>query len=254
MKKFYWLVALVLGIIFIAVCCFIPKNDGLLIWQGAVMTEKISVNGDEFNFSGKMLISSIYGDYKSFKYRIKEDKLYLWLYADTILDESDMEIKLDIKDDRIEDVEEVYLCGREDTKLLWKRAEANKSEKLKDDIEDCGTVIPIENTDGISAKAARDLCLEHIGSVDDESFPYLLAEHHTGRYIGYVREGALKYKDKDYYIMRMMWTADGDSYWSTIGELAVSTDGAEIIEILKVGDGIYRFSDVLWEKELEGII
>lgn len=249
MKKIYWWVFFALGIIFIAVCCFLPKNDRLLIGHGGVQTEKISVQGDELSFSGKMLISSIHGDYKSFKYKIKKDKLYLWLYADTILDENDMEIKFDIKDDRIEDVEEVYLCGRKDMELLWERVEENKSETLKGDIENCGTVIPIENTDGISAEAAQNLCLEHIGSVDDESFPYLLAEHHTGRDIGYACGGALKYKDKDYYIMRMMWTADGEPVWSTIGELAVSTDGAEIFNILRVGDGIYRFSDVVWKKE-----
>lgn len=99
--------------------------------------------------------------------------------------------------------------------------------------------IPVSSVTGVSNEEAVNICREFFGDKDDEGFIFMPAEEHTGRKIGYRPDGAVQNDNRQYYMVSMLWTGEGESVWSTIGSFAVSADGTEIYELLRRGENVY---------------
>jgi len=111
--------------------------------------------------------------------------------------------------------------------------------------------VPVDSVKGITSEEALKLCQNNIGEIDDEKFIFQMAEIHTGRRIGYRCDGAMECSAEQYYIIRMLWTGDNDTIWSTIGFLGASADGNEIYEIHSHA-GTYSLGKLIWKSETQG--
>lgn len=98
------------------------------------------------------------------------------------------------------------------------------------------TIIPIENVKGISLSEAETLCYEKIGKVATEN----------GYALIYIPVTAGEYQNKQYYIFRWQWLVENHHY-STIGYVAVLSDGMEIRDAVEHPDGEFEFGSVKWK-------
>lgn len=107
--------------------------------------------------------------------------------------------------------------------------------------------IPVDSVEGITSSEAVRLCQSIFGNIDDETFMFKMAEVHTERTIGYNLVGAVKYNEKQYFIVNMLWSDKDEIVWSTIGFLGVLANGSEIYEVFGHSDNTYSFGKLLWD-------
>ncbi|MGM9552532.1 MAG: ankyrin repeat domain-containing protein [Clostridia bacterium] len=129
-------------------------------------------------------------------------------------------------------------------------SEINDAENsyVPSDAKNVANNIPVDSVEGITSSEAVRLCQSIFGNIDDETFMFKTAEVHTGRTIGYNLVGAVKYNEKQYFIVHMLWSDTDEMVWSTIGFLGVLANGSEIYEVFCHSDNTYSFGELLWEQ------
>ena len=108
-----------------------------------------------------------------------------------------------------------------------------------------GVNVPMDSVKGLSPDEAISLCYEKLGETDGEGG--YDRGNNTGNKIGYRCVGAVKFKDKNYYILYTSWLVS-NNHWSYIGYTLVSADADEIYDGAIDSDGNKKKKKKIWEK------
>ena len=76
---------------------------------GVMHINNVEFIDNKFLFSGYVIGNSTYGDYTGYKYVVRNNKLYIMLCVDDISTKINENIEIEIIDDELYDVSEVYL-------------------------------------------------------------------------------------------------------------------------------------------------
>ncbi len=102
------------AILIVLICISFIKiktyNEYKYIMSPRVMhINNVELVDNKFLFSGYVIGNSTYGDYTGYKYVVRNNKLYIMLCADDISTKINENIEIEIIDDKLYDVSEVYL-------------------------------------------------------------------------------------------------------------------------------------------------
>ena len=84
----------------------VKKNT---ISPSLIQINKVDLVDNKFLFSGYVIGNSTYGDYIGYKYEVKKNKLYIMLHSNDLITDFKNNIEIEIIDDKLYDVTEVYL-------------------------------------------------------------------------------------------------------------------------------------------------
>ncbi len=108
------LLILISGIFIVLICIIfnaIRINDVKrnTISPNCIQINKVDFGDNKLSFSGYVIGNSFYGDYIGYEYVVKRNKLYIMLYSNDLQTKIKDNVEIEIIDDKLYGVEEVYL-------------------------------------------------------------------------------------------------------------------------------------------------
>ncbi len=108
------LLILISGIFIVLICIIfnaIRINDVKrnTISPNLIQINKVDFGDNKLSFSGYVIGNSFYGDYIGYEYVVKRNELYIMLYSNDLQTKLKDNVDIEIIDDKLYDVKEVYL-------------------------------------------------------------------------------------------------------------------------------------------------
>ena len=108
------LLILISGIFIVLICIIfnaIRINDVIrnTISPNCIQINKVDFGDNKLSFSGYVIGNSFYGDYIGYEYVVKRNELYIMLYSNDLQTKLNDNVDIEIIDDKLYDVKEVYL-------------------------------------------------------------------------------------------------------------------------------------------------